>query len=234
MTLGKIIKEYRVAHQMSMDTFSERSGISKAYISLLEKNKHPKTGKEITPSIQSIKQAAHGMSMDFNELFSMLDGNVTLDSYLPEDSMESPKIRKRVAKNLNKILNAKGMSPSELSKRSGVSKSSISHYLNGDHAPSEENAIKLSKILDVNHFWLMGFDSPMYDSKFDEAEAEFSHVIDLYKKLNRPGKDMILERMQTLLDCGYVQQPDAYVEHADAIRQVRELEEARKRKNNIS
>ena len=45
MTLGDIIKRYRNDHALSMDAFSERSGISKAYISLLEKNRHPKTGK---------------------------------------------------------------------------------------------------------------------------------------------------------------------------------------------
>lgn len=76
MTLGEIIKEYRADHNLSMDAFSEKSGISKAYISLLERNKHPKTGKPIAPSIQSIKQAADGMGMDFNTLFGKIDGNV--------------------------------------------------------------------------------------------------------------------------------------------------------------
>lgn len=80
MTLGDIIKKYRKDHKLSMDAFSEKSGISKAYISLLEKNKHSQTGKPIAPSIQCIKQAADGMKMDFNVLFSMLDGNVTLDT----------------------------------------------------------------------------------------------------------------------------------------------------------
>ena len=80
MTLGDVIKEYRSSHGMSMDAFSEKSGISKAYISLLEKNRHPKTGKEIAPSIQCIKQAAAGMNMDFDLLFNRLDGKVTIDS----------------------------------------------------------------------------------------------------------------------------------------------------------
>lgn len=79
MTLGDIIKNYRTMHELSMDAFSERSGISKAYISLLEKNKHPKTGKEIAPSIQCIRQAARGMGMDFDELFSLLDSNVHME-----------------------------------------------------------------------------------------------------------------------------------------------------------
>ncbi len=84
MTLGEIIKKYRKDKDLSMDAFAERSGISKAYISLLEKNKHPKTGKAITPSIQCIKQAADGMNMDFNTLFSMIDSDVTLQ--LPKGS----------------------------------------------------------------------------------------------------------------------------------------------------
>ena len=85
MTLGNIIKQYREEHQLSMDAFSELSGISKAYISLLEKNKHPKTGKEIAPSIQCIRQAATGMNMDFNVLFDMLDGSVNVqDVKIPE------------------------------------------------------------------------------------------------------------------------------------------------------
>lgn len=78
MTLGEIIKKYRTDNNISMDSFSAKSGISKAYISLLEKNKHPKTGKPIAPSIQSIKQAADGMGLDFNTLFGMLDGDITL------------------------------------------------------------------------------------------------------------------------------------------------------------
>lgn len=80
VTLGEIIKEYRTTHSLSMDAFAEKSGISKAYISLLEKNKHPKTGKPIAPSIQSIKQAADGMGMDFDVLFNKIDGNISLST----------------------------------------------------------------------------------------------------------------------------------------------------------
>lgn len=101
MTLGEIIKNYRISHSLSMDAFSERSGISKAYISLLEKNKHPKTGKEIAPSLQCIKQAADGMNMDFNELFSMLDCDVAVN--VPNQSL-TEKDNKDIAKDLNTIL----------------------------------------------------------------------------------------------------------------------------------
>lgn len=78
MTIGEIIKQYRIEHDLSMDAFSEKSGISKSYISLLEKNKHPKSGKPISPSVQSIKQVADAIGMDFDVLFSNIDGNVSL------------------------------------------------------------------------------------------------------------------------------------------------------------
>jgi len=82
-----------------MDAFSEKSGISKSYISLLEKNKHPKTGKSIAPSIQCMKQAAFGMDIDFNNLFSMLDGNISKDTF-SLSSLEKDIIRKfRTLKN---------------------------------------------------------------------------------------------------------------------------------------
>ena len=96
MTLGEIIKRYRLEHGLSMDAFSEKSGISKAYISLLEKNKHPKTGKPITPSIQCIKQASDGMNMDFNTLFNMLDGNVSITEQESDTSSRKKRITIKV------------------------------------------------------------------------------------------------------------------------------------------
>lgn len=81
MTLGEIINDYRTKNSLSMDAFSAKSGISKAYISLLEKNQHPKTGKPITPSVQCIKQASDAMGVDFDILFSKIDGNVSLKKY---------------------------------------------------------------------------------------------------------------------------------------------------------
>ena len=100
MTLGDIIKDYRKSHSMSMDLFAEKSGISKAYISLLEKNRHPKTGKPIAPSIQCIKQAAEGMNVDFNTLFGMIDGNVSLIEEKSPDTLTA-----RDTRDIEKILN---------------------------------------------------------------------------------------------------------------------------------
>lgn len=81
MTLGTIIKNYRNSHGMSMDKFSELSGLSKSYISMLEKN-HDQRGNIIKPSIECIEKVANAIRKPFDEVFNMLDSNlkVTVNS----------------------------------------------------------------------------------------------------------------------------------------------------------
>lgn len=83
MTLGQIIRAYREENSMSMDSFAKASGLSKGYISQLENNLNPKTGEPPVPSMTSIKKAANGMFMSFDELFSQLDDNMKV-SVSPE------------------------------------------------------------------------------------------------------------------------------------------------------
>lgn len=75
MILGDLIKKYRKDHHMSMDQFSKKSGISKAYISILERNYNPVNGKPVVPSLETIKAVSSVIGIDFNEVIAMLDGN---------------------------------------------------------------------------------------------------------------------------------------------------------------
>ncbi len=83
MTLGDYIKEYRSVHKLSMDDFASRSGMSKAYVSILERNYNPSTGKAAIPSLETIKRVATATSVDFNDLIAMLDENLEV-SLFPE------------------------------------------------------------------------------------------------------------------------------------------------------
>ena len=73
MFLGEIVKKYRLEHKISMDEFARLSGLSKGYISMLEKNENPRTKKTISPSIDTIKQVSEVKGIDFNEIIEMLD-----------------------------------------------------------------------------------------------------------------------------------------------------------------
>lgn len=75
MILGDLIKEYRREHGYSMDQFAKMSGLSKAYISILERNVNPVNNKPVIPSLETIKAVAQAINMDFNDVIAMLDGN---------------------------------------------------------------------------------------------------------------------------------------------------------------
>lgn len=82
MILGDLIKDYRQEHSCSMDQFSKLSGLSKAYISILERNVNPVNGKSVIPSLETIKAVSQAIGMDFNDVISLLDGDqpVSLNS----------------------------------------------------------------------------------------------------------------------------------------------------------
>lgn len=75
MTLGDLIRQYRIDHNCSMETFAKRCGLSKAYISILERNYNPSTKREAIPSLSAIKSVSAAMGMDFNDVIAILDGN---------------------------------------------------------------------------------------------------------------------------------------------------------------
>lgn len=78
MKLSDYIKEYRKGHKISMQVFADKCGLSKGYISMLENDFVPaNTNKKITPSVDSLKKLSKGMEMSFDELISMVDGEVS-------------------------------------------------------------------------------------------------------------------------------------------------------------
>lgn len=65
------------------------------------------------------------------------------------------------AQRLRQLLNIKGITQSELSRKTGVSKSSISHYLKGDWEGKQNAVYAIAAAYDVSEAWLMGADVPM-------------------------------------------------------------------------
>lgn len=68
--------------------------------------------------------------------------------------MKYPETSKRIRSALEKA----NMSQQELAELSGVSKSSISHYVNGTNSPSNITAGLMAQVLHCSPVWLMGFD----------------------------------------------------------------------------
>ncbi len=111
------------------------------------------------------------------------------------------------AKRLRLALDNASMKPQELAEKSKVSKSSISQYVNGSHAPSNISAGKMGKVLDVEPLWLMGFDvsmksensSPelasdilaeMYNSDLIK-DVQFRRFVKYYINMSQADRDML-------------------------------------------
>lgn len=105
-------------------------------------------------------------------------------------SMKYPEIARRMAY----VLNFKNITAQELCNLSGVSKASISQYVNGNHIPSNISSGKMAEVLGVNPVWLMGFDVPMQtDDKsltsIVEAKIRQSALVDVSK--NAKANDLV-------------------------------------------
>ena len=99
MTLGDILKQYRVDNNISMDEFVKKSSLSKGYISMLENNINPRNNKPIAPTLPTIRKAAIGMNMDIDTLLKKIDDSQEI-SLQADPQIEREKIRKGVTINV--------------------------------------------------------------------------------------------------------------------------------------
>ena len=79
MKIGLYVKHYRERHKLSMQEFADKADLSKGYISMLEKGKHPQNDREIVPSIEKVNKIAKAMNLSIDELLARIDGNQMID-----------------------------------------------------------------------------------------------------------------------------------------------------------
>ena len=113
---------------------------------------------------------------------------------------------KLTADRLNEALNEANMTAQELSKKSGVSKASISQYRHGTYKPSNISSGKMGKVLGVNPLWLMGYDVDKYEMEspfvitVDKKHYDlFEGVNDFALRANKRSIDHLLEYMNFII-----------------------------------
>ena len=73
MQLCDIIKKYREDHGLSLRAFSDLSGVSNSYLSMLESGKHPRSGRPIVPTLTKLNQLADAMGLRVDDLIQQMD-----------------------------------------------------------------------------------------------------------------------------------------------------------------
>ena len=61
---------------------------------------------------------------------------------------------------IKELLSIYGISQTEFCKRTGLTKSAVSNYLNGVRLPRQDQLVKIADAFDVSPAWLMGYDIP--------------------------------------------------------------------------
>lgn len=86
---------------------------------------------------------------------------------------------------LNKIMTIRNIKPIELSSKTGISKSQISHWLAGTYKAKQDSLTMLAEFFDVDETWLMGFDVPMKSERKKLSKEEEKQL--LKEVLTRKG-----------------------------------------------
>lgn len=113
---------------------------------------------------------------------------------------------------LNELMEVLGISQAELAKRTGLDKSVISRYVNGQREPMQVNIMTISTAFDLDPAWLMGYDVPMrkdLSAKYSTEVAEtlidikndsvlYDFITD-YKKLTGQQQEIVRNLVKSML-----------------------------------
>ena len=113
-TLAEIIKEYRSEHNLSLREFSNLCGVSHTYIDKIEKNRDPRNGKAVEPTLDMLEKMSFGLNLTLKELLTKL-GKIQPNTQVNElinrlaslDSDDKNAIKKMIDNAYYKAVNTK-------------------------------------------------------------------------------------------------------------------------------
>lgn len=78
MKIGEKINQLRTVHGYTMQVLADKSGLTKGYISMLEKGINPGTGKEIIPSLETVQNIAYAFDLSLDSFLEGVESSVEL------------------------------------------------------------------------------------------------------------------------------------------------------------
>ncbi len=119
------------------------------------------------------------------------------------------------ADRLNSLLTNAEMRPIDLAKATGIDKSSISRYLNGDYVPKQRRLTKIARALNADEGWLLtGVDQKRNIESFElsrkderEIESDLEDMMNSISSAAYEGEDDIedLEAFKATIKAAMIQ-----------------------------
>ena len=84
---------------------------------------------------------------------------------------------------IRELMDYFGLNQTELCKRTGIQKSALSNYLNGDREPRQDQISLIVDPFGVNPAWLMGYDVPMMMPVSASSDSDrIAKAMDFYQR----------------------------------------------------
>lgn len=106
---------------------------------------------------------------------------------------------------LKEALDNSKMKQAELSRRTGLDKGSIHHYLSGRYEPKSSAINKMAIALNVSEAWLWGYDVPMAREEKTISTNELpltdgeKALLDLFNQVPKENQQMVLDMIRIAL-----------------------------------
>ena len=187
--LSDRIKELRLSADMTQEEFGKKFGIVKSTVSLYESGKS-------TPNDELKKQICDYFNISVDYLLGVSDDK---HRNSPSDDkgffffffFDDKDLQEVFVSALKTALETQNMTVSELCEKTEIDVDTCNQYLTGEHAPTLEHWVELSKALDVSIDYLLG-----QVPKISQAEKK---LLNAFKNLSEDNQDIIIGKTKELL-----------------------------------
>ncbi len=101
---------------------------------------------------------------------------------------------------IKEAMQLRGVKAAELCRRTGISKSLISRYVNNQGDPKLDKLHKIAIALNVQEAWLMGYDLPMDRPVGGEYTEKEKALLDLFKAIPADRQGAVLDLLKAALN----------------------------------
>mgnify|MGYP000392813815 FL=1 len=187
--LSDRIKELRLSADMTQEEFGKKFGIVKSTVSLYESGKS-------TPNDELKKQICDYFNISVDYLLGVSDDK---HRNSPSDDkgffffffFDDKDLQEVFVSALKTALETQNMTVSELCEKTEIDVDTCNQYLTGEHAPTLEHLVELSKALDVSIDYLLG-----QVPKISQAEKK---LLNAFENLSEDNQDIIIGKTKELL-----------------------------------
>lgn len=105
------------------------------------------------------------------------------------------------AKRLKEAIESRGLTQTELAKRTGLDKSLISNYLSGRYKAKSQNLYLIANALNVSEAWLMGYDVKQTNelpATVDDS-GHISEFVKLFQQLTDEQQALVISQIKGIL-----------------------------------